>query len=115
VELLRTSSRLAVSLRNRTTAKRHPPVGLQFSFDIERIDVRPVDLASVDGLSERMPLAARMAHLLEAGPLTYAAMAEELGAKTDSVIKAANRGKAFTHVQSPDGITRIALAERRIA
>ena len=42
-------------------------------------------------------------------------IAEQLDAKLDSVIKASNRGKAFTRIDSADGVTRIALVERRIA
>lgn len=95
---------------------RRRPVGLEFAFTPQgRIDVRNVDLATVDGLAERMPLAARMTHLLKRGPLTFAEIAAELDAKLDSVIKAGNRSAAFTKVPSPDGIQRLALVERRIA
>jgi hypothetical protein len=91
------------------------PMGLEFDFSADRIGVRPVDLAAVDGLAERLPLSVRMAHALKRGPMTLASLAEELGAKLDSVIKAANRGQAFTKVQSTDGITRIALVTKRMA
>ena len=94
---------------------RNRPVGLEFAFSSEQINVRPVDLAGVDGLADRLPISARMVHILQGGPMTLAAIADELGAKLDSVIKASNRGKSFTRVQSPDGITRIALVERRTA
>ena len=91
------------------------PVGLEFTFS-EQISVRSVDLANVDGLADRLPLPFRMTHLLSQGPLTYAEIAEELGAKVDSVIKATTRGnglKTFTKVSGTDGITRIALVERQ--
>ena len=91
------------------------PAGLEFAFGAERIDVRTVDIATVDGLAERMPISARMAAALKRGPLTCAQLSDELGAKLDTVIKAANRSKAFTKVAGSDGITRIALAERRVA
>jgi hypothetical protein len=94
---------------------RRKPAGLQFSFTPGHIDVRPVDLVTVDGLAEKMPLNTRMTHLLQRGPMTFAQIAEELGAKVDSVIKAANRSAAFTKVQSADGVQRIALVERRTA
>jgi hypothetical protein len=93
---------------------RRKPVGLEFDFHGERIGVRSVDLATVDGLAERLPLAARMRALLTRGPLTYAAIADELGAKVDSVIKAAKRSEAFTIVtNTPDGVHRLALVERK--
>ncbi len=92
---------------------RQRPIGLQFTFTHDRILYTPVDLATVDGLAERMPLPARMAALLKKGPRTYAELATELEAKLDSVIKAGNRGTTFTKVPSADGITRLALVEKR--
>ncbi len=94
--------------------ERQRPVGLEFTFSANDILVKPVDLADVDGFAERLSLPARMAHLLEAKPLTYTEIAEHLGAKLDTVIKAANRGKTFIKIVSvPDNITKIALAERQ--
>jgi hypothetical protein len=95
---------------------RQRPVGLEFTFTPERIHVRNVDLATVEGLAERMPLQARMIGLLRRGPRSYAEIAAELDAKVDSVIKTAGRhGDQFTKVPSTDGITRLALVERRTA
>jgi hypothetical protein len=91
------------------------PAGLEFTFSADRIHVRNVNLATVEGLAERLSVPDRMKHLLKSGPLTIARIAEELDAKTDTIIKAANRNKAFTKVLSADGIQRIALVERRIA
>jgi hypothetical protein len=91
------------------------PVGLEFTFTADRIAVRNVDLATVDGLADKLPLATRMIHALKRGPMTYAALAEELGAKIDSVIKASNRSEAFTRVSGENGVYRLALVERRIA
>ncbi len=70
---------------------RQRPVGLEFTFHADDILVKPVNLAGVEGMSERLSLPARMAHLLKANPLTYAEIAEKLNAKLDTVIKAANR------------------------
>lgn len=89
------------------------PVGLEFMFSPERIDVRGVDLADVEGFAEKLPLATRMMHLLKTRPLTFVQIAEELDAKVDSVMKAAARSSAFTKVLSQDGITRIALVARQ--
>lgn len=94
---------------------RRRPVGLEFDFTPERIGVRPVDLADVDGLAERLSLAARMTALLKRGPLSFAEIATELDAKVDSVIKAVKRSNAFTKVSSRDGVQRIALLERHVA
>ncbi len=94
---------------------RQRPVGLEFAFSADRIGVRPVDLAGVAGLGERLPLAVRMMHVLRRGPLSFAEIANELDAKLDSVIKAAKRCPAFTKVDGTDGKPRIALVERRIA
>jgi hypothetical protein len=91
------------------------PVGLEFEFTPARIHVRSTNLADVDGLSDRLPLSVRIAHALKRGPMTAAALADELNAKLDSVIKAVNRNKTFTRINSADGIAKIALVERRVA
>ncbi len=91
------------------------PVGLEFAFGTEQIGVRSVDLTTVEGLAERMPLATRISAALERGPMTIVAIAEELDAKADSLTKAVNRRKEFTKVSGSDGVTRIALVERRTA
>ena len=90
--------------------------GASSSTSHERpIGVRPVDLAGVDGLAERLPLAVRMAAVLKRGPRSFAELAADLNAKVDSVIKAGQRLKAFTKVPSADGVTRLALVERHVA
>jgi hypothetical protein len=92
------------------------PVGLEFTFTAERIMVRNVDAATVDGLSEQLPIRLRMVPLLKHGPLTIVQIAEQLNAKPDAVIKALQRSQTFTKLTNcPDGVHRIALAERRIA
>ena len=91
---------------------RHQPVGLEFTFG-ERFAVRPVNLAGVEALADRVPVHQRMRHVLARGPMTYAAIAAELGAKVDTVQKAASRKGFLKLVNSADGIHRIALAEER--
>lgn len=94
------------------------PVGLAFTFTPDRIRVTPADLASVEGLAERMPVPVRIAAALKHGPTTIARLADDLGAKADTIEKALRRGegKRFARVlDSPDGITRWALVERRPA
>ena len=90
------------------------PVGLEFTFHAERIDVQPVDVAAVEGFASRLSISARMTHLLKGAPMTCAEIADKLGEKLDSVVKAAKRD-IFTKGPSPDGKTRIALVERRTA
>jgi hypothetical protein len=92
------------------------PVALEFGFSPERINVRSVEPTAVEGLAHTLPVHTRMVELLKRGPLTIAQIAEELEAKVDTVTKAANRSQAFTKLaNAPDGIQRIALAERRSA
>ena len=43
-------------------------VGLQFAFTATRIDVQPVNLATVEGLGRYLPLQVRMQHLLKTAP-----------------------------------------------
>lgn len=94
--------------------ERQRPVGLEFTF-ADRIAVRPCNLADVEGLADRLPLATRIAHLVKQSPRSFAQIAEELGAKTDSVMKAVNRSRALTKVDGPNGLILVALAERRVA
>lgn len=95
---------------------RQQPVGLSFTFEPDTIMVESADLAAVEGLAEKLPLATRMIHLLtvKRSPMTYAEIAVALDAKVDSVIKAASRADAFTKMLNcPDGIQRLALVEKR--
>jgi hypothetical protein len=92
------------------------PVGLEFTFTDERIAVCSANLASVEGLADRLPLSTRIAHLLKRGPLTLHELATELDAKQDSIIKAVKRNDRFTKVvEASSGVTRIALLERGAA
>ena len=75
--------------------------------------VTRTDLADVQDLAQKLPLWQRVAHLLKTGPLTLVAIADELDAKVDTITKAVTRSSAFTKVPGADGITRIALVERR--
>ncbi len=91
-------------------------VGLEFDFAPDRISVRNVNVAAVDGLADKLPLSVRLEHALKRGPMTLVALADELEAKADSIDKAARRGhKTFTRVVGQDGIHRIALVAKRMA
>lgn len=91
-----------------------PPLGFRFTFEDDRTHVTRTNLADVADLADRLPLWQRVTDLLKHGPLTLVEIAETLDAKVDTVTKAVTRSKAFTKVSNmPDGITRIALVERR--
>jgi hypothetical protein len=91
-------------------------VGLEFAFAPERILVRNVNLADVEGLAEKMPIKVRAAHILKHGPRTAVEIAAEIDAKADSVYKALDRDKGcFVKVLAADGIHRFALVERQTA
>jgi hypothetical protein len=92
---------------------RQKPVGIEFSFEPTAIAVRPVDVATVDGLAERLPLRERIMRALHHGPKTYAQLADELDPKVDSIIKTSKRSDAFTRVPGEGGVYRLALVERR--
>jgi hypothetical protein len=94
------------------------PVGLAFTFTPERIRVEAADLATVEGLAERLPVPLRLAAALRRGPTTVARLAADLDAKADTIEKALKRGEGRRFVRvldSPDGITHWALLERRTA
>lgn len=96
---------------------RNKPVGFEFTFGPDRIGVQSVDLATVDGLADSLPLAGRIIPLLKRGPLSLTQIVEQLGGdvKIDSVTKAVKRSAAFTKLLGPDGVHRIALVERNAA
>jgi hypothetical protein len=119
--------RLTVGLFNRKSnlTKLQAAVGFQFEFTDESTVVSRVNLADVEDLAGQLPLWQRVAHLIKAGagaPRTIEEIAEELDAKVDSVKKAVSRNRTkngkpsmFAHIPGTDGVTRIALVERRIA
>jgi hypothetical protein len=92
-----------------------PAIGFRFGFETERTTVTRVDLADVEDLAGSLPLWQRIASLIKRQPMTVEAIAEELGARLDSVQKAVRRQRSFVRVPGTDGTSRIALVERRIA
>jgi hypothetical protein len=111
-----------VGLFNRKSnlTRLHPPIGFQFEFTTDSTIVTRANLADVAELADELTVWRRVAHLLKAGPpLTIPEIAHELDLKPDSVKKAVTRtpkgGKSmFAAVPSADGLTRYALADRRI-
>ena len=108
--------RLNIGLFNRKAnlGPLRPAIGFEVAFDAERTWFRRIDVGDVDDLAASLPIWQRMRHALKSGPMTIAALAEQLQVKVDSVDKSARRlqGKAFTRVAGDDGVYRIALIER---
>lgn len=102
--------------------QRIKPTGIEFTFTGDRIDsisVRAVDLATVEGLAERLPMAARMAAVLRAGPQTIAQIADALDAKPDTVEKTLRRGMGTRFIRiegtTAGSVFHWALLDRRSA
>lgn len=99
--------------------RRAKPVGIEFTFQGEHIGVCGVDLATVEGLAEKLPIAARLAAALRSGPLTVAQLADELEAKPDTVEKTLRRGMGtrFTRIEgkTAGSVFHWALMDRRTA
>lgn len=95
----------------------HPAsVGLRVQFDGDRVHFDRVEAASIDEIAESLPLWQRMKSAIKAGgPMTLAALAEELGHdNVETLDRIARRQKGvFVKVHGPDRIQRIALVERR--
>lgn len=89
-------------------------LGFCVDFVGDRVHVRRTDLTASPDFADRLPLWQRMRALLKTGPMTLASMAGELGAKVDTVERTARRhDRLFVRAPGVDGITRIALVERR--
>jgi hypothetical protein len=90
-------------------------VGFQVTFG-DRWSIAPVNAADVRELADTLPVWQRIQNALKAAnvPLTLLKLAEETGAKQDTIEKEIRRKSGlFTRVASPDGIQRFALVERR--
>lgn len=109
---------LAVGLFNRKAnlTRQHPAIGFQFDFEAGRTTVTRVDVASVDELAKQLPLWQRIKTAVRYGPRTLASLAEELDTSVDTLDRTIRRKKnVFTRVPDADGVTKIALVERRSA
>lgn len=109
---------VAVGLFNRKSnvGPLHAPLAFAFDFADGRTRVRRIDALDVPELAARVPLRTRLVHELHSGPRTYVELAALTGETVDTVSKAARRGETngmFVRVTGPDGICRVALAERR--
>jgi len=113
------SSQVNVVMINRkaNTGPLRPALGFTVRFGDDRVTIQRTDPSEDSSFADKLPLWQRIAGTLRTGPLTYARIAEVLDAKVDSVERAVqrSRGRTFTRVEGADGITRIALVERRSA
>ncbi len=89
----------------------------RFTFSPGGIAIARIAAATVDEIAESLPLWQRIKESLTHGPRTLAHLAGELGAKVDTVDKAVKRKPhLFTRLtDTPDGVHRIAILERRTA
>jgi hypothetical protein len=101
--------------RKANLGPRHPALAFTVTYGDDRTRIERVDIGTIDELVESLPLWQRVEKLLRAGPQTLAALAEALDAPVDSIDKAVRRRSAmFARVSHfADGISRIALVERR--
>lgn len=106
---------LAAFHRKCNLAALRPAVGLAVQFESERVYFRRVDVATIDEVAESLPLWQRIRALVKVGPQTLATIASELNHdNVESIDRIVRKHKAlFTKVTGHDGITRIALVERR--
>lgn len=100
--------------RKANLGPQRPAIGFAVRFEGDRTTLQRVDVAEVNDLADRLPLADRIAHALRDGAKTLAAIAGELDAKVDSVEKAVKRqeGRRFTRIAGKDGVYRIGLVTR---
>jgi hypothetical protein len=91
-----------------------PALGFEVAFTNQRTTFRRVDVTTVDELATSLPLWQRMRQAVKHRPRTLAELAGELEANADSLERIARRHKQlFTRVSGTDGISRIALVEKR--
>jgi hypothetical protein len=73
-----TTSSPSRSCQKQNDGARVGHVGLEFDFAPDRIKVRNVNVATVDGLAANLLLRVRIEHALKRGPMTLKALADEL-------------------------------------
>jgi hypothetical protein len=107
---------IGVLNRKVTFGRKQLPFGLEARFSDDSVSFKQTDIADVQELAASLPKWQRIAGIVRKGPQTVAAIASELGEENvDSLDRYIRRSTMFTKVKSADGITRVALAERRIA
>ena len=112
------SPHVQIALHNRKAnlSALRPSVGFEVDFSDDRTAFQRVDVADVSDLAAGLPIWMRVKHAISGRPMTIAALAEELGEKVVSIEKAIQRKKkVFTRVDGTDGVSQVALLERRVS
>jgi hypothetical protein len=91
------------------------PIGWDIEFGKEATTFRRCDPADTPDLAEKMHLRHRISAALKSGSQTIADLADDLGAKQDSVKKALERGvgKDYVRMAGRDGVFRYGLVDRK--
>lgn len=92
-----------------------PTTGISVQFDGDRVYFSRTDASTIDEIAESLPLWQRIKGIVKAGPQTLASIASELNHdNVESLDRIVRKHKnLFTKVSGKDGISRIALVERR--
>jgi len=86
-----------------------PPLGFELRFEAGRTTIRRTDAAEIGEFADKMTVGQRMAHLLKAGAMSVAEIAERLDVEESTIRTTMSRKKGI-FLRLPDG--RIALADR---
>jgi len=86
-----------------------PPLGFELRFEAGRTTIRRTDAADIGEFADKMTVGQRMAHLLKAGAMSVAEIAERLDVEESTIRTTMSRKKGI-FLRLPDG--RIALADR---
>ena len=90
-----------------------PTLAFEFTFSRDGTSVQRVEPSEVAGIAENLSLAEKMKAALMNGPMTPAQLAEEVGAKANSVNQTARRHeRMFVRQAGPDGTVRLKLVQR---
>jgi hypothetical protein len=106
---------LAAFQRKNNLGRSAPAVGIQMQFDGPRVYFERIDVTTIEEVSDALPLWQRIKAVVRSGPQTLATIASELKHdNAETLDRTVRRHKTtFTKVTGSDGITRIALLERR--
>ena len=108
------TNRMAIGFYNRKSnfGRLRPAFGREIMFHERETNVNICDIANEEEMAVDLPLRERIAAALRDGPQTLIALADELGAKKDSIRRIAARDKGkFSQTTGSDGIQRLRLVE----
>jgi hypothetical protein len=109
------SLQLAAFNRKCNLGRLRPPVGIRVEFDLDRVSFTTIDATTIDEVASSLPLWQRIKGIVAGGPQTLAIINHELQhgnvESIDRIVRKHNT--LFTKVSGSDGVTRVALRERR--